>query len=137
MLNLDREHATSTRGGDAHNQRGGGQKITSINNEPERTEPKSQFEGEEKKKQHKMTISISAVSAREIHADLLSPAVTARNYDQETERLGAREGRAACLTDGCCSVSSRKPCTSCLTVKAGCCPAREEAPGQRTHAVMF
>lgn len=84
-----------------------------------------------------MTISISAVSAREIHADLLSPVVTARNYDQGTERLGAKEGRAACLTDGCCSVSSRKPCTSCLTVKAGCCPGGEEAPGQQTHAVVF
>lgn len=42
-----------------------------------------------------------------------------------------RERRAVCLTDGYCSVSSRNLRTSSLTVKAGCCPTRDEAPDSK------
>lgn len=61
----------------------GGEKFTSINNEPTATQNKSQL-----KNCTKGQLASPAVSAGEIHVDLLSPAVTVRNYDPPPEGAG-------------------------------------------------
>lgn len=66
---------------------GGVKKFTSINNEPTATQNKSQL-----KNCTKGQLASPAVSAGEIHVDLLSPAVTVRNYDPPQRGRGGGGG---------------------------------------------
>lgn len=68
----------------------GVKKFTSINNEPTATQNKSQL-----KNCTKGQLASPAVSAGEIHVDLLSPAVTVRNYDPPQRGRGGGVGRGA------------------------------------------
>lgn len=68
----------------------GVKKFTSINNEPTATQNKSQL-----KNCTKGQLASPAVSAGEIHVDLLSPAVTVRNYDPPQRGRGGDVGWGA------------------------------------------
>lgn len=81
----------------------GVKKFTSINNEPTATQNKSQL-----KNCTKGQLASPAVSAGEIHVDLLSPAVTVRNYDPPQRGRGGGGGGEGRRGEGATETSEQE-----------------------------